>query len=442
MKASIATAFIAALAEAAVTGGKAFTLNQIVNKNFSGRDGVMAVLRAYMKYAQKPPQAVLKAVNANSELRIELSALHQSRGNSTVLRMGVSRTPEKVHPNTLALTFSQDIDVGQKGTVQALPAQDFDLEYAVVVDVGTPAQSIPLNLDTGSADLWILSSDTKASMVRGQKVYRPRQSFTSKRLGGESWAVHYGDGASASGIVYQDTVRMGDTQVKNQAIESAVRVSEDIADDNFVSGIMGMANSAANTVRPIPKRTYMDNIWSQLALPVFTANLRRRAPGNFNFGYINDSEHTGRVQYAPLDRSSPLWKIAATGYWVGHKPYRHRIHAIVDTGTSLALLPQSVVDNFYAQVTGAFVHPQLGLVVFPCTAELPDFWLRIGAYNGRLPGRYVNYAPVNGSHCSGGIQTSTGLPFSVLGDVFLKAQFVVFDHGNAAVGFANKNLRH
>lgn len=51
---------------------------------------------------------------------------------------------------------------GQTGTVQALPARS-DSEYGIIVDIGTPPQSIPLNLDTGSSDLYAYNSPTLSS---------------------------------------------------------------------------------------------------------------------------------------------------------------------------------------------------------------------------------------------------------------------------------------
>ncbi|KAG5982044.1 hypothetical protein E4U55_002392 [Claviceps digitariae] len=425
MKASIAAAAVfVALTEGSVTGawkastqekpapnlgGKQFTLNQIANSNFSGRDGAMAFMRAHLKYAQKLPDSVMKAVNVNPQLHSKFAALSQG---------GV-----------------------QRGTAQTRPTHGTDSEFAVVVGIGTPPQSIPLNLDTGSADFWTFSSDTDPQMVQGQALYRPRYSSTSKFLDGDSWSVKYGDGAGASGIVYEDIVQLGNTYFRHQAIESALSVSSDITHDHFVSGIIGLADYSANTVRPSPKRTYFDNIRGDLARPLFTANLRSQGPGNYNFGYIDRGEYTGVIHYTPVDRSSPLWKIATAGYWVGNRRYQLTIDAIVDTGTSLALLPQSVVDNYYGQVKGSYLHPDFGMMVFPCTARIPDFWISMGSYNGRLPGKYINYSRINSQLCFGGIQSSTGLPFSVLGDVFLKAQFVVFDYGKAAVGFANKKLR-
>lgn len=61
-----------------------------------------------------------------------------------------------------------------------------------------------------------------------------------------------------------------------------------------------------------------------------------------------------------------------------------------------------------------------------------------------MPGDYVNYAPVSAgsSSCFGGIQSNSGIGFSIFGDVFLKSQFVVFNDasGGPQLGFAAKNL--
>lgn len=286
---------------------------------------------------------------------------------------------------------------------------------------------------------WTFSTDTKKDQVRGQVLYNPDKSSQSEFQKGEEWKIKYGDNAQANGKVYTDRVQIGDTYVDHQAVQVAVNVSKDIAEDSFVSGIIGMANSAANTVRPTPQQTYIDNIRDQLALPVFTANLQRRAPGTYNFGYIDDSEYTGDIQYAQVDPYSPFWKVSITGYTIGDDDEEMLIDSIVDTGTSLLLLPESVVYEYYSQIDGSR-RDKVGMMIYPCDADVPDFYLAVGEYRGRVPGSYINYGPVTAEYCYGGLQSSDGLPFSVLGDVFLKAQFVVFDYADGIVGFANKEL--
>ena len=55
----------------------------------------------------------------------------------------------------------------------------------------------------------------------------------------------------------------------------------------------------------------------------------------------------------------------------------------------------------------------------------------------------MNYAPVSSTYCFGGMQPNTGFPFSLLGDVFIKSQFIVFSYptgGSPQLGFAAKSL--
>ena len=53
---------------------------------------------------------------------------------------------------------------------------------------------------------------------------------------------------------------------------------------------------------------------------------------------------------------------------------------------------------------------------------------------------FIKYGQIDAKYCYGGLQTSEGLPFGILGDILLKAQFVVFDVGQTRIGFANKKL--
>lgn len=274
-----------------------------------------------------------------------------------------------------------------------------------------------------------------------QTLYNPQNSSTSKHLRGEAWNVLYGDGAGASGIVYLDRVQLGETFFDQQAVQAAVQVSRALTNDPFSSGILGLGMSSGNTVRPTKQKTYIDNIKNDLALPLFTANLQKGQPGNYNFGYLNQSEYKGEIGYAPVERGAAYWKISFPGYQVGMggefeaTPWT----GIVDTGTSLLLLPKVMVENYYAQVPGSYYDRYFGMMVFPCTAKLPDFIFYVEDYIGIVPGHYINYGKASrGLDCYGGIQSSETVPFAVIGAILIKSQFVVFDAGNMQVGFAAK----
>lgn len=293
---------------------------------------------------------------------------------------------------------------------------------------------------TNACNRWVFSSETPQDELQGQTIYHPEKSNTSKFLRGESWRIKYGDGSGAQGSVYTDRAAIGPVGSNKQAVQVAQAISEDIASDTFFSGIMGMGSSSANTVRPNKQLTFLDNIKDSLAEPLFTANLQKGMPGNYNFGYINKSEYIGDIAFTPINILTPYWEVQLTGYQLGGDSYNNEtIVGIVDTGTSLVMFPQHIVDEYYSKLPGSYFERRTGTMMFPCKLTPPDFVFGVGdKYRGRIPGHYINYARFDDTYCYGGLQTSAGLPFSVIGDILIKAQFVVFDRANLAVGFANK----
>ncbi len=293
---------------------------------------------------------------------------------------------------------------------------------------------------TNARDSWVFSSDTDPKHLQGQTLYYSEKSNTSKKLPGQTWGVSYGDGSGASGIVYTDVASVGSVTSKKQAIQVAVKVSDEISSDNFFAGILGLASSSANTVKPDRQSTFIDNVKDNLAEPVFTADLKKGVPGSYDFGYINKSAYIGDIEYTPINRLTPFWEINLSGSQIGKDGEFDNVpvRGIVDTGTSLLMMPQEVVDDYYGELPGSFFNKDKGVMMYPCKLTPPDLIFGVGDYRGVIPGHYMNYATANETYCYGGLQTSEGIPFSVFGDVLLKAQFVVFDRGNLQVGFANK----
>lgn len=167
--------------------------------------------------------------------------------------------------------------------------------------------------------------------------------------------------------------------------------------------------------------------------------LRSNAPGHYDFGYIDESRFKGEITYKPVDDSEGFWTFTADGYSVGDKGGKGApITGIADTGTTLLLVDDSVLEDYYAEVPGAVNNELIGGYVFPCDTELPSFTVKINDYDAVIPGEHINYVPVDqtGVTCYGGIQSNQGLGFSIFGDVFLKSQYVVFDADGPKLGFA------
>ncbi|EOD50683.1 secreted aspartic proteinase precursor [Neofusicoccum parvum] len=326
------------------------------------------------------------------------------------------------------------------GSATTTPTQ-YDSEYLTPVSIGTPAQVLNLDFDTGSSDLWVFSSETPSNEVSGQTQYNPSKSSTASKLSGATWKISYGDGSSSSGDVYKDKVTVGGLTVTSQAVELAKTVSDEFTEDTDNDGLLGLAFSSLNTVSPTQQKTFFDNAKSSLTSPLFTADLKHNAAGKYNFGYIDSSAYTGSITYASISTAQGWWQWTSSGYAVGSATFKSTsINGIADTGTTLLLLPDSVVSAYYAKVSGSSYSSSQGGYVFPCSATLPSFTFGVGSARITIPGTYMNYAPVTSSSCYGGIQSNSDIGFTIFGDIALKAAFVVFNGGTNQIGWASKSV--
>ncbi|KAJ5690053.1 hypothetical protein N7462_004445 [Penicillium macrosclerotiorum] len=320
----------------------------------------------------------------------------------------------------------------ESGSATTTPENN-DEEYLTPVNVG--GTILNLDFDTGSADLWVFSTQLPVSEQAGHSVYKPGGNGT--KLAGYTWSIQYGDQSSASGDVYKDTVTVGGVKATGQAVEAASQISQQFVNDKNNDGLLGLAFSSINTVKPKAQTTFFDTVKSQLDSPLFAVTLKHNAPGTYDFGFVDKSKYTGSLEYTQVDSSQGFWSFTADGYKIGSTT-GGSIQGIADTGTTLLMLPDDVVTAYYKQVSGAQEDSSVGGYTIPCDAKLPDFTVTIGSYDAVVPGDLVNYAPIQSgsSTCFGGIQSNSGLGFSIFGDIFLKSQYVVFDSNGPRLGFA------
>lgn len=211
------------------------SLKQVRNSNFV-RNGPVQHARIYKKYGVPVPD----------DLKAAVERIRKSLGKRTT------------------------------GSAETNPEAN-DVEYLTPVSIGTPEQILNLDIDTGSSDLWVFSSETPRSDVQGQSIYDPNKSSTAKKMDGYSWQISYGDGSSSSGDVYTDTVTIGGLTVSSQAVEVAKQVSDEFTADGNNDGLLGLGFSSINTVEPEPQKTFFDNAKSDLDAPLFTADLKSDA---------------------------------------------------------------------------------------------------------------------------------------------------------------------
>ncbi|WPG99461.1 Hypothetical protein R9X50_00227500 [Acrodontium crateriforme] len=325
----------------------------------------------------------------------------------------------------------------QEGSVAANPQAE---DEAYVCPVTAGSSQLNLDFDTGSADLWVFATDTPSSESQGHNLY---DTSSGQQIDGATWDITYQDQSGSKGVVFSDTVVVGGVTATSQAVEAATSVSTQFVQNTGSDGLLGLAFSSINTVQPQQQTTFFDTVADSLAAKLFTADLKKGEAGSYDFGYIDDSKHTGDITYVDVDNSQGFWGFTAGGYSVGDDTSAGGDSigsAIADTGTTLLYVPSSVASAYYQNVDGAENDSSQGGYVFPCSNTLPDFHVAIGSGVFTVPGSYINYAPTDssGSTCFGGLQGGDGQSLSIFGDIFLKAHFVVFDQtqDSPRLGFA------
>ncbi|PFH58589.1 hypothetical protein XA68_13467 [Ophiocordyceps unilateralis] len=346
-----------------------------------------------------------------------------------------------------AFSFAQG-----ESRVQVMPLIH-DQIYVADVDIGNPSQRVKMALDTGSSDVWVQSTDTRYRLnTHGPwpPRYSPNASVTAHQVDKAMWNIRYADESNAVGIVYRDTLRLGDLEVKNATIQSASIMSATFERETGFSGIMGLAKRLQNNIEP-PEPSFLSMLRRQLRKPVFTVDLRHNASSRFDFGHVDAAIASDGMTWLPTNASNPHWAVELDLVaWRGEGSVwmRHKFEAIIDTGTSLMFLPGMLVARYWAAVPGVKTSRETqGSYRFPCASEhgLPDLLIKLPGTEHivSVPGRYLNYGPTieDPALCWGGLQSAAQLGGSaILGDVFLKSVFVAFDVEAGRVGFANKAL--
>ncbi|KAJ5662363.1 uncharacterized protein N7477_009979 [Penicillium maclennaniae] len=345
-------------------------------------------------------------------------------------------------------------DTDEVGEVGAQDVQN-DAMYLATVGIGSPAQNLNLDFDTGSADLWVWSTKLPASTLSANAnhmVFDPTKSSTYKLKEGSTWKISYGDGSSASGIVGNDNVDVGGLVIKGQAIELADTMSAQFA-SGAGDGLLGLAFSNINTVQPKAVATPVENMITQDDIPksasLFTAKLGSwrdadepdKGESFYTFGFIDQATVTAagaEIAYTPIDNSQGFWMFNSTSATVNGKSIsRSGNKAIADTGTTLALIDDDTCQAIYDAIPGAKYDNNSQGWIYPSNTtldNLPVVSFAVGDTQYVVQKEDLGFAEASPGYIYGGIQSRGDMTMDILGDTFLKGIYAVFDVGNLRFG--------
>lgn len=387
---------------------RSFKVERVANPNFRRHvnhkrapgAGTRALVKAYRKYGVALPQGLVDAMGnipaaahiTDSDAVVDASGKSAKTKQNAAAKSSTATAPKASGGATIAAATNT---TAGSGVVAATPEQG-DVEYLAPINIG--GQTMNMDFDSGSSDLWVFSTKLPAASQTGHQNYDSTKSTTFKELAGSTFSISYGDGSGAAGMVGTDTVNIGGATVTSQAIELATTVSASFVSDTNSNGLVGLAFSKLNTVKPTSQKTFFDSAMPSLAQPVFTADLRKAAVGSYEFGNIDSAKYNGTLQWAAVNTTQGFWQFSSTKFSVGTGASMTNPgnQAIADTGTTLMLANAAVINAYYSQVQGAVNNATVGGVTFPCAATLPDLNVDVGgSFNALVRGDDINFAPVD-----------------------------------------------
>ncbi|KAF1800791.1 aspartic peptidase domain-containing protein [Mucor lusitanicus] len=345
-----------------------------------------------------------------------------------ILRSTIIKNPRQSNPLQVARKRYQLLNKRQldkRDPFNAALYNDQGSQYLIDVGIGTPPQHFAVTLDTGSADLWVPSTQCPASSCPFYR-FDTSNSSTFKTLN-KPFGIQYGIG-SVNGTYATDTVSVGGASIPNQQFGLA-SITQDIMQPNPSAGGVGSntpepfntssTNVEANGILGLgyPSLTqansqgegaynpFVFNLAAQNVIkePIFSIFLNSISEPNWSgeiiFGGIDQSKFDGELTYLPVasltTRSSSgitssdsnagyyYWMVYGQGLGVknsntGSNPsWRLReIGAyILDTGTTLTYLPTSVATDIVTAFAGEknyALDRQSGVFIVDCaTAKSP-----------------------------------------------------------------------
>lgn len=333
---------------------------------------------------------------------------------------------------------------GDDGKDENVIIKDYaNAQYYGTVHIGEPEQEFTVIWDTGSSDLWVPRKGcqncgyclpfTENTSVCKDK-YDSAQS-TDYEEDGSDFAIQYGSG-SVTGFFSKDTVTLAqDIAVKHQKfaeVNDALGMGVGYIMGKF-DGILGLAFDSI----AIGGSTVFGSAIEQGLVkdPMFAFYLGDDSDGELTLGGYDKSKFSGELAWVGLQKAT-YWQVKLDGAQMGSYSTKDT-NCIIDSGTSLLVGPKSEVSKLASKV-GATQTP-MGQYTIDCAQvdSLPPVVFTIDGKDYSIDGKdTVIQSSGLCLFAFMGMDLPEGAPQWILGDVFMRKYYTVFDQGNKRIGFA------
>ncbi|KAG2186045.1 hypothetical protein INT43_002483 [Umbelopsis isabellina] len=350
----------------------------------------------------------------------------QARYNHAVKKFNLDATIFAAHENESV------------GTIE-LKDNYFDVSYVGQMGIGTPPQTFTMDFDTGSSDIWVPLAN--CSTCRKDNSFDPEKSSTYQ-FQGFPWTLQYADGSTAKGFTAMDAITLGDLYSINQTIGLAENESGEFAQNTGLDGIFGLgfpALSYTGALYAPVVRMFKQGVIDEAVVGIWLGRASQGGGGELTIGGTNPEHYTSEPVFMQVTVKK-YWQLTLSSVAINNKtiPY-HGADSIIDTGTTLVILPMNITSAIYDEIPGAKYTNEEGYTI-PCNLTSSNQTISFTLEKNTFPitvGDIVR-EPLGNGYCNAGI-AGTNSSFTIIGDTFLKSYYAIFDYGvntTARIGLA------
>lgn len=403
-------------------------------------------------YPYEPSSAGTKHASRRDDLQKAGTRYASNRALTLPLR----RAPLRSRGNQYKILNSADPK--QKNSV-AVDQDGSDISYMAAVTIGDSKEEYHLLLDSAATNTWVMGQDCTSEACGKHNTFGKGDSSTLKvcrtfatlafrtykatsntlQTSSTPFSITYGTG-SVSGTSATDTLHISSLSLP-LTFGLATNVSQEFS-AYPMDGILGLGKASSASALSAPQLISALADAKLISSKLYGIHLPRAADGaadgELNLGEVNTALFDGDLTWTKtIDNADGFWEIpiadaGAADSTLGLKGKS----AILDTGTSYLFMPPSDAASLHALVDGASQDGETFIV--PCDTQ-HDVQIAFGTRTFAVSHKDWIGGTVDGG-CRSNIfgRQTFGEGQWLVGDVFLKNVYAVFDFDKARVGFGVK----
>lgn len=348
-----------------------------------------------------------------------------------------------------------------------------DLFYAATLDIGTPVQEITVLFDTGSSDMWVMSSvnpyclPEKGTATYSNKSYNGGEispsidcqlsgtydanvSSSIQKLDIGRFYTNYSDGSFADGYWCRERLVLNGRDISNLQFGVA-----DVA-STPAGGVLGIGFQSLESVRGysdapgdfypnFPQVLKNEGLINTVA---YSLHLNSNS-GSIVFGATDRTKFAGDMYTFPMVNQYPNIvdkpaTLAITLQGLGIRSAKKckqktvtttKTAALLDSGTSLMSAPQNILQDMASFVNAFYSEKdQIYMLKCPPSDDDTEFHFDFGDLTIKVPLSNLILQPPQNGYCGFGVLP--GDESFTLGQVFLSSAYVVYDLDHYQISLA------